>query len=80
MPQGYSPAPGKATEQSTVASLECAPAAAPATQPTGCDCVFRVLYLYLRHEKGFAAEDIILFARSIGTGICIKFAATNKVT
>jgi len=57
---GYSPAPGKATEQSTVASLE-------------------VLYLYLRYEKGFAAEDIILFARSIGTGICIKFAATNKV-
>jgi len=57
---GYEPAPGKATEESCLESLE-------------------VLYRHLRDERGFAPEDIILFGRSIGTGICTLFASRNKI-
>jgi len=39
----------------------------------------RHLYRYLRDEQGFAPKDIILFGRSIGTGILTEFAAENQV-
>lgn len=41
--------------------------------------VCRLVYRYLRDECGFAPRDIILFGRSIGTGIFNQFAATNQV-
>lgn len=45
------------------------------------DCLesLRRVYRHLRDECRFAPGDIILFGRSIGTGICTRFAAENQV-
>jgi len=36
-------------------------------------------YNFLTMVMGFEPSDIILFGRSIGTGVCTRFAATNEV-
>eukprot|EP00656_Telonema_subtile_P004726 TRINITY_DN12154_c0_g1_i5.p1 TRINITY_DN12154_c0_g1~~TRINITY_DN12154_c0_g1_i5.p1 ORF type:complete len:442 (+),score=100.43 TRINITY_DN12154_c0_g1_i5:124-1449(+) len=44
-----------------------------------CVEALRRVYRHLRDECKFAPTDIILFGRSIGTGICCQFAAKNTV-
>lgn len=38
-----------------------------------------VVVEFLHHQLGFKREDIVLFGRSIGTGISIHYAATHEV-